>query len=250
MPYDNLDVDPNTDALLAVDVQPTFMPGGGLAVTGGDQVVRPIAELATCFPAKRRIATRDLHPPGHVSLASSYCGCASYSLLTLDDARAKCGCAARLAPQARFTRSELAAYLSQVGQQVLWPDHGLPGTDESELHPYLARSGLFPFVFPKGLDPACDSYSAFSDNLKRPTHLADYLRALGVKRVFIAGLAYDYCVGFTALDAVQEGFQAVVVMAATRSVAPDSELAMTKRLIQAGVALMVAGKDPDRATTP
>lgn len=231
----NLPVDYGKDALLVVDTQPTFMPGGGLAVEGGDQIVRDIVQLAAMFQPRLRIATRDLHPLGHISLASSFVGLAPFTALAFEEAAGWGPDSGHLAPHALFTMPELQSYLHRVGQQVLWPDHALVGTDESDFHPYLKQSGLFPFIFNKGLDPKCDSYSAFRDNLKQPTHLAEYMRALGCQRVWIVGLAFDYCVGWTALDAKAEGFEPIVILDGTRSVAADSAKSMIEQLKATGI---------------
>jgi nicotinamidase/pyrazinamidase len=234
----SLPIDFRKDTLLAVDVQPTFMPGGGLAVEEGDQIVRLVADLAQKFQPRLRVATRDLHPPGHISLASSYVGLAPFTALAFEEAARWGPDSGHLAPHALFTMPELQSYLHQVGQQVLWPDHAVAGTDESDFHPYLKQSGLFPFVFNKGLDPKCDSYSAFRDNLKKPTHLAEYMRALGCQRVWIVGLAFDYCVGWTALDAKAEGFEPIVISGGTRPVAADSAKAMAEQLKAADIRVM------------
>ena len=210
-----------TDALLVVDVQPTFMPGGGLPVEKGDQVVPVVRQLMERFPPERRFATKDQHPRGHISLASSYVGFASMTPLTAATVAARTEAqrflGSGLSPDAGFTLAELKQYLSQVQVQVLWPDHAIAGTTEAELHPALSESE-FAFVQVKGLDPKCDSYSGFFDNLRRATGLAQRLRHRGVRRCFLVGLAFDYCVGWSAEGAVSEGFEAVVVEDATRAV--------------------------------
>ena len=206
-----------TDALLVVDEQPTFMPGGGLPVEEGDQVVEVVGRLMERFPPERRFATKDQHPRGHVSLASSYVDFAPMTPLTTAAVAAWTEAQHCLAPHAGFTLAELKQYLSQVQVQVLWPDHAIAGTTEAELHPALSESE-FAFVQVKGLDPKCDSYSGFFDNLRRTTSLAERLRHRGVRRCFLVGLAFDYCVGWSAEGAVAEGFEAVVVEDATRAV--------------------------------
>ena len=203
-----------TDALLVVDVQPTFMPGGGLPVEEGDQVVPVVRKLMESFPPSRRFATKDQHPRGHISLASSYVDFAPMTPLAADWTEAH----PRLAPHVQFTLADLKQYLTQVQVQVLWPDHAIAGTTEAELHPGALSESDFAFIQVKGLDPKCDSYSGFFDNLRRATGLAERLRQRGVRRCFLVGLAFDYCVGWSAEDAVAEGFQAVVVEDATRAV--------------------------------
>ena len=207
-----------TDALLVVDVQPTFMPGGGLPVEEGDQVVPVVRKLMKSFPPSRRFATKDQHPRGHISLASSYVDFAPMTPLAADWTEAH----PHLAPHVQFTLADLKQYLTQVQVQVLWPDHAIAGTTEAELHPALSESD-FAFVQVKGLDPKCDSYSGFFDNLRRATGLADRLRQRGVRRCFLVGLAFDYCVGWSAGGAVAEGFQAVVIEDATRAIGFPSD---------------------------
>ena len=216
-------VDLQTDALVVVDVQPTFMPGGGLPVQQGDLVVPIVRQLMERFPRSRRFATKDQHPRGHISLASSYVGLAPMTPLTEETVAPWTEAHHCLAPHARFTLAELKQYLSRVQAQVLWPDHAIAGTAEAELHPALSGSE-FAFIQVKGVDPNCDSYSGFFDNLRRGTGLAEQLRRRGVQRCFFVGLAFDYCVGWSAEGAVAEGFPAVVVEDATRAVGfpPDS----------------------------
>lgn len=212
-------INASSDALLTVDVQPTFMPGGGLPVTGGDEIVPLVGRLNLLFPARRRFFTLDRHPLGHVSLASTFAGLPAFSLITSDQVAGwAADDALRLAPHARFGIDELKGYLSKVGQQVLWPDHALAGTAESMLHP--AFEGMpYRTLLIKGMDFCCDSYSAFRDNLRRPTGLAETMRSDGIRRVFLTGLAYDFCVGWSALDAADAGFEAIyVVRDATRAV--------------------------------
>ena len=176
-----------SDALIAVDVQPTFMPGGGLPVPGGDEIVQVGQALMIGWPnLKLRFATQDWHPLGHISLAGSYTGLAPYSLLTETMVAGWTDAANLIAPGARFTLAELKNYLAGVKQQVLWPNHGIEGTAEAELHPTFMRSE-FAYILKKGTDPACDSYGAFEDNLMRPTGFADVLRQAGVKRCLGSG---------------------------------------------------------------
>lgn len=234
----------NTDALLVVDAQPTFMPGGGLAVKDGDQVVSVIRRLMDQFPRMRRFATQDWHPRGHISLASSYIGFAPMVMLDrqafLD--KAPGDETFSLAPQALFTMHELQEYLGRIKFQVLWPDHAIQGTAEAELHPALLKDE-FSYVQQKGMDPKCDSYSGFFDNLYRPTGLALRLRQVGARRVICCGLAYNYCVGWTAEGAREEGFDAVVVMDATKPVGfPEGSVEkMTSTLRSKGVLLVDSG---------
>ena len=204
-----LRIDPVQDALLVIDLQPDFMPGGPLAVAGGDEIVTPIAALLPRFATV--VATQDWHPRGHVSFASSHPGSRPFEAITLYGA-----------------------------PQTLWPDHCVQGTEGAALHPALPSEPLT-LVLRKGQRTDADSYSAFRDALGRPLRLTLRMRADGIKRVFIGGLALDYCVGFTALDASKMGFETFVVEDATRSVDPKSEAAMRERLADAGVKFVHSG---------
>jgi nicotinamidase/pyrazinamidase len=181
-------IDPATDCLGLIDVQPTFMPGGGLAVAEGDQVVAVINRILPLFQIA--FATQDWHPPGHSSFASAHAGRNPYDTVEM-------------------------AY----GAQTLWPDHAVAGTPEAELHPHLDTARLS-LILRKGTSPAVDSYSAFRENDRvTTTGLAGWLTARGVRRVFFAGLATDFCVAWSAIDAANAGFAAIVVEDATRPVA-------------------------------
>jgi nicotinamidase/pyrazinamidase len=176
-----------TDVLIIIDVQNDFCPGGALAVTGGDEVVLVIQRIATLFD--HIILTQDWHPAGHQSFASSHAG------------------------QQPFDQIELS-----YGAQTLWPDHCIQGSFGAEFHPklHLAQAEL---ILRKGFRPQIDSYSAFFENDRTtPTGLAGYLRERGLTRVFLAGLAYDYCVGFSALDARRLGLPAIILRDACRAI--------------------------------
>ena len=203
-------IDPAGDALLVVDLQHDFLPGGALAVAGGDEVVAPIARLAPRFGTV--VATQDFHPPGHVSFASSHPG------------------------RRPFEAVELAQ-----GRQELWPDHCVRGTRGAALHPSLPDEALT-LVLRKGTRQGVDSYSAFRENPdpaghRLPTGLAAWLQARGVRRVFVCGLARDFCVKWSALDAAAAGFETVLLDDLTRAVAPGSRPAVDRELQGAGVAL-------------
>ncbi len=120
---------------------------------------------------------------------------------------------------------------------MLWPNHGIEGTAEAELHPTFMRSE-FAYILKKGTDPACDSYGAFEDNLMRPTGFADVLRQAGVKRCFFWGLALDYCVRFSAEGAIRNNFEAYVIENATRAVAPESAKDARDAFTQLGIHLV------------
>ncbi|WP_235908816.1 bifunctional nicotinamidase/pyrazinamidase [Roseiconus nitratireducens] len=175
------------DALLLVDLQQDFMPGGALAVPGGDQVV-PVAN-AKMKAAKHVVATRDWHPPGHGSFASAHPG------LSIGDT---------------FQLSGL--------DQVAWPDHCVQGTAGAEFCAGLDRSRIDKIV-DKGTDPKVDSYSAFFDNGgQNPTGLDAHLKAIGARSLEVIGLATDYCVLFTVLDARRLGYAVRVDLAGCRGV--------------------------------
>lgn len=229
-----------TDALLVVDAQPTFMPGGGLAIKDGDKIMPVIWDLMRHFPRDKRFATKDRHPRGHISLASSYVEIPAMTVLVTDMVTHREGaCVHSVANGALFSIEDLKDYLDKVGFQVLWPDHAIEGTREAELHPSIPEQ-MFIYVQVKGMDPKCDSYSGFFDNLKRPTDLADALRERGIRRLICCGLAYDYCVGWTAEGAIAKGFEAVVVMDAAKPVGyPEgNEEKMTRSLQDKGVLLV------------
>jgi nicotinamidase/pyrazinamidase len=191
-------------ALILVDIQNDFCPGGALAVADGDAVVAPANALAEQFAERGDmvVATQDAHPVCHGSFASQHPG-------------AQVGDIVELAGLA----------------QVAWPDHCVDGTAGAEFHPAL-RTDLIRKVFKKGTDPRIDSYSGFFDNdHASATGLAIYLREAGVEEVWVCGLATDYCVKATALDALGEGFATVVYAPACRAVelsAGDGEAALAE----------------------
>lgn len=231
------------DAILAVDVSPTFMPGGGLPVPFGDRVVPLVKRLLRYWPNQLRFATEEGHPYGHVSLASSFVGLPVGYKLTYEEVKQWTKQNHQLAEHADFTLRQLKAYLKRVGQQILWPDHGLEATTETKIHPSLA--GLFLHVHVKGIRPDCDSYGAVKDALGRSNGFHVHLSRHRVKRVFVFGLAFDFCVGETAIQLAELGYQVFVVIDATRSVNvpaegnyPGSEIAMLNRLKEAGVKLV------------
>jgi nicotinamidase/pyrazinamidase len=179
-------IHPNA-ALLVIDLQPDFMPGGALAVAGGDEILPLINSLAAKFD--HVILTQDWHPPQHISFASSHSG------------------------QAPFTQIDVA-----YGPQTLWPDHCLQHSAGAALHPALDVPHA-ELILRKGFRREIDSYSAFLENdHKTPTGLAGYLRERGLQRLFIAGLAYDFCVRFSAIDGKALGFETIVIEDATRAV--------------------------------
>jgi nicotinamidase/pyrazinamidase len=184
----------DTDVLIVVDVQNCFLPGGSLAVREGDAVVPVINRLAGRF--KNALLTQDWHTPGHASFASAHPGKKPFETVAMP-----------------------------YGEQVLWPDHCVQGTPGAELSSEL-RIPQAQLVIRKGYHPGIDSYSAFveADGTTR-TGLAGYLKERGIKRVFVAGLATDYCVAFTALDAAKAGFDISVIEDACRGIDLNGSLA-------------------------
>ena len=175
-------------ALLVIDMQIDFLPGGALAVTGGDTIIPGINALAARFD--HVILTQDWHPRNHISFASTHPG------------------------KHPFTDTIEAPY----GTQHLWPDHCIQGTPGAELHPDLSIPHA-ELILRKGFRQHIDSYSAFTENDQQtPTGLAGYLRERGLTRLFFTGLAYDFCVGFSALAAANLGFESIVIEDLTRAV--------------------------------
>jgi nicotinamidase/pyrazinamidase len=235
-----ISLNPKTDALIVVDAQPTFMPGGGLPVPEGDQIVPVILNLVKLFPKEMRFATKDRHPRGHISLASSYMGLGEYSSLTYDMVKNWAPDNHLIAPHAKFTLAELQSYLHNVGHQTLWPDHAIEGTEEAELHPLLPES-LFTHTQVKGMDPRCDSYSGYFDNLRRATGLGPIIWAGGITRAFYCGLARDFCVGFTGLEGLDYGIEAYVITDATRATSvPGANETMDQQFRERGVRLVTS----------
>lgn len=190
------------DVLLVIDVQQDFCAGGSLAVPDGDAVVPVINQLAGRF--SHVVLTQDWHPAGHRSFASSHTGKAPFEMIAVS-----------------------------YGQQVLWPDHCVQGTSGAEFHPDLSipRAEL---VLRKGYNRQIDSYSAFFENdRKTPTGLGGYLKERGFGRVFLAGLALDFCVRFSAEDAHKLAFEVVVIEDACRAIDTDGSLDETRRSLAA-----------------
>jgi nicotinamidase/pyrazinamidase len=186
-------IDRRRDILGLIDIQPTFMPGGDLPVPDGEAVVAVANDLLRrCFD--HAFATQDWHPPGHSSFASAHPGRSPYDVVQMD-----------------------------YGPQTLWPDHGLQGSAAAELHPGLDTARV-ELVVRKGFRPAIDSYSAFSENDRTtPTGLEGALRERGFERLFLVGLALDFCVAYSAEDAARRGFRTFIVEDACRGIGlPDA----------------------------
>lgn len=189
-------------ALIVVDVQNCFTPGGTLAVAQGDEVVPIINRIATAF--ENVVVTQDWHTEGHASFASAHAG------------------------KKPFETTKLS-----YGQQVLWPDHCVQGTDDAALHKDL-KVPKAQLILRKGFHPQVDSYSAFEEaDQKTSTGLAGYLKQRGIKTVFVAGLATDFCVAWTALDAKRLGFETYVVEDACRAIDLNGSLEVAWKKMKA-----------------
>ncbi|RON91233.1 bifunctional nicotinamidase/pyrazinamidase [Pseudomonas fluorescens] len=195
-------------ALLVIDVQNDFTPGGQLAVPEGDLIVPLINRLGGLF--KQVIIAQDWHPSGHASFASSHPGRKPYEVIQL-----------------------------LYGEQTLWPDHCVQGTTGAGFHPELNLPHA-QLIIRKGCNPDIDSYSAFLEADRRTTTgLAGYLKERGIDTVYMVGLALDFCVMFSALDARAAGFNAFVVLDACRAIDMDGSLATAmERMQTAGVGLI------------
>ena len=192
-------------ALIVVDVQNCFIEGGTLPVKGGAEVVPVINKLAGAF--QNVVVTQDWHTPGHASFATAYPGKKPFETTTL-----------------------------KYGTQVLWPDHCVQGTDDASLHKDL-KLPTAQLIIRKGYNKGVDSYSAFEEaDHKTVTGLAGYLKARGIKTVYITGLATDFCVAWTAMDARKAGFEAYVIEDATRAIDLNGSLAAAwKQMAAKGV---------------
>ncbi len=199
------------DVLIAIDVQRDFLPGGALAVPGGDGVVGPINRLGTLFG--HVLLTQDWHPADHVSFAVNHPGVAAFETVELP-----------------------------YGRQVLWPAHCIQGTSGAVFAPGLdlPRAEL---VIRKGFRQAVDSYSAFTEaDRQMPTGLAGYLRERGLRRLFLAGLATDFCVAWSAMDGRAAGFEVHVVADACRGIDTQGSLDQAWRAMhEAGVRRIGSG---------
>ena len=195
------------EALVVIDVQNDFCPGGALAVTGGDEIIPVVNALIRQFDTV--VLTQDWHPAGHSSFASSHAGRQPFETIDM-----------------------------YYGQQTLWPDHCVQGTPGAMFHKGLVwNKGQV--VIRKGFQHAIDSYSAFKENDRTtPTGLGGYLRELGIDGITLVGLATDYCVAFSALDARDEGFDVTVRLDACRAIDLGGSLeTMLDKMREAGVTL-------------
>ena len=195
----------SNNILIVIDVQNDFCPGGALGVTGGDDIVAVINGLSQKF--RHLVLTQDWHPPGHSSFASSHAGKDPFGTVELS-----------------------------YGTQTLWPDHCIAGSPGARFHDALDTTGA-DLIIRKGFRPAIDSYSAFFENDRTTsTGLTGYLRERGFERLFMCGLATDYCVGYSALDGRRQGFEVTLIEDAAKAIDLDGSLAaMMAQLASAGV---------------
>jgi nicotinamidase/pyrazinamidase len=198
---------PATEALIVIDVQNDFCPGGALAVAEGDQIISRINGLMGEFATV--VLTQDWHPANHASFAANHPGAAPFSMVKMP-----------------------------YGPQVLWPTHCVQGTTGAEFHPAL-HTNPAQLIIRKGFRPGIDSYSAFFENdHSTATGLDGYLRSRGVTAITLVGLATDYCVAYSALDAAALGFTATVLEGATRAIDLNGSLAEARvKMRAAGIAL-------------
>ncbi len=200
-------------ALILVDIQPDFLPGGSLAVGEGDRILSGVQQLMESGAHPLQVATQDWHPPNHRSFASNHEGAEPFDEITLHG-----------------------------HPQVLWPDHCVQGTAGAELHPELPWQHVSAIIR-KGLDPAVDSYSGFRNNWgpggSRPaTGLSGLLRERGVGHLVVCGLARDFCVRWTVEDALEEGFDVTLLWDLTRSVDPSGDEALRTELSDRGARIL------------
>lgn len=207
---------PSDTALLVIDLQPDFMPGGALPCAAGDAIVTPIAALLASRRYATVVATQDWHPPTHASFASRHAGHRPFEQITLHG-----------------------------HPQTLWPDHCVQGTPGAALHPAVDwdRADL---ILRKGTREQVDSYSAFRENhgpagARPPTGLAGWLRERGIAEVHVCGLARDYCVLWSAQDAAAAGLRVRLLWTLTRPVDEASDGATRMALAQAGVSVEEGG---------
>ena len=207
------------DVLLVVDIQNDFCPGGALAVPHGDEAIPVINRLAETFA--HVLLTQDWHPNGHLSFASSHRGRRPYETLMLP-----------------------------YGAQVLWPDHCVQASFGAEFHKDLAIPHA-ELVLRKGYRRTIDSYSAFYENdRKTPTGLSGYLRERGLRRVFLAGLAFDYCVRYSAEDAHREGFRVIVLEDCCRAIDLEGSAEETREQLRSLGIPCLDADDISRAARP
>jgi len=197
------------DALILVDIQNDFLPGGALAVPRGDEIISVANRLQERFGLV--VATQDWHPAGHASFASSHVGKKVFEAVIIDGV-----------------------------EQILWPDHCVQGSRGAEFSKAF-NTNRVEAIFRKGTDPAIDSYSTFYDNARRKsTGLEGYLKWKKVDRVFLAGLAADFCVSYSIMDALAMGFGAVLIKDATRAISEEGFRTAEKAIVAKGGTIILS----------
>lgn len=200
---------PAHHALIVIDIQNDFCPGGALAVAGGDEIIPRVNALMAEFPV--RVLTQDWHPADHSSFAANHAGAAPFSLIDMP-----------------------------YGPQVLWPTHCVQGSRGAAFHDGL-RTDPADLVIRKGFRTAIDSYSAFFENdHKTPTGLEGYLRSRGVTELTLVGLATDFCVAYSAIDAAGLGFGVTVLEGACRAIDLNGSLAEARQKMRAAAVRLEA----------
>jgi len=214
---DAISVNGESAALLLVDIQPDFCPGGALPVEDGDAILPGVRELMESGLFRLQVATQDWHPPDHVSFAGNHEGGEPMKVIELHG-----------------------------HDQTLWPDHCIQGTPGAELHPELPWEHVS-MIVRKGTERDSDSYSGFRNNWNRegarpPTGLAGYLREREVETLYLCGLARDICVKWTAEDGVDAGFEVRCLWDLTRGVDPSADACVRRELEEAGVHVIESGR--------
>jgi nicotinamidase/pyrazinamidase len=207
-----------SDALIVVDIQNDFLPGGSLAVAEGDQIIPPVNQLMKKFNDRggRIVLTQDWHPPDHLSFASQHEGKKPFDPIEGVDG---------------------------IGP-VLWPDHCVRETDGADFSSQL-ETGQAHLILRKGINRSMDSYSAFTENdQKTDTGLAGYLENVSLKRIFVCGLALDYCVAWSAMDGKKKGFETFVIPELCKGIAPETVQKAETEMKQMGIRF-VTPKDLD-----
>jgi len=198
------------DALIVIDIQNDFVPGGNLPVNKGDEIIYGVNKIIKLFKNKnaRVVLTQDWHPPGHKSFASAHPG-----------------------------KKPFDEYSDEGIGPVLWPDHCVQGTDGANFHKDLETTKA-DAIIRKGTDPSIDSYSAFFDNKKQgKTGLGGYLKDLNIERIFLVGLALDYCVYFSAVDGKELGFDVFIIVDLTKGIddPPGNISRVLEDMVQKGI---------------
>lgn len=210
----------SSDAILNVDLTLTFMEGGGLPVPGGHGIISTVLRVNELFTGRQRYSTYEAHETGHIYRSDSFLNLAPYSTLTLGLVDVLMGSGRTfLSPCALFTTEELRDYVSRcLGQQMtIWPKHSDRLDRSGELHPALAAFQHM-YILRKGADPLRGSLGCFANDIGEETELDGIMKRNGVERIFITGLALNYCVAAAALQAAERGYEACIILPATAGI--------------------------------